>query len=418
MGYSSIQGNAKRLRIYIGDSDQWRGKPLYAVLLEQLKKEGLAGGTVFRGIAGFGAHSTIHTAAILDLSTDLPLVIEVVDTAEKIQHALETVSVMVREGLVTLEDVDVVTYTHRYLHPLPADRPVGEVMTRNVLAIREDQTALEAWEQMLAQNIKALPVVNSEGVVVGLLAHDDFLERVGLNARLAVAQRLDEATLLSEVDILKQTDLRVGQVMSQPAITVHPDDPLGLAAERLVTRGITRLPVVDAGGKLLGMLSRLDVLRQVMDVLEKSHASAAPASGGRVAAEVMQREVPVVTEDTDLAGVIASFLSSGEHRVIVIDALGKPVGLISDSDVVGRISPPQRKGILGALRGHSRPPEVSLTAGELMSEGAETIPGDLPVTAAIRQMVTTSHKWLVVVDVEGKPVGLVDREIALEALIR
>ena len=97
----SIPGQAKRLRIYIGDSDQWRGKPLSAVLLEQLKQEGLAGATVFRGVAGFGAHSRIHTAAILDLSTDLPIVIEVIDTPEKIQHALEVVSPMIREGLIT-----------------------------------------------------------------------------------------------------------------------------------------------------------------------------------------------------------------------------------------------------------------------------------------------------------------------------
>ena len=92
MPLAPIQGQAKRLRIYIGDSDLWRGKPLSAVLLETLKKEGLAGATVFRGVAGFGAHSRIHTAAILDLSTDLPIVIEVIDTPEKIQHALETVS--------------------------------------------------------------------------------------------------------------------------------------------------------------------------------------------------------------------------------------------------------------------------------------------------------------------------------------
>jgi hypothetical protein len=92
MPLAPIQGQAKRLRIYIGDSDLWRGKSLAAVLLEQLKKEGLAGATVFRGVAGFGAHSRIHTAAILDLSTDLPVVIEVIDTPEKIQHALETVS--------------------------------------------------------------------------------------------------------------------------------------------------------------------------------------------------------------------------------------------------------------------------------------------------------------------------------------
>ena len=122
MAFSPIGRNAKRLRIYIGDSDQWRGKPLYAALLEQLKKEGMAGATVVRGVASFGAHSRIHTASILSLSTDLPLVIEVINSPEKIQQAVESISPMVREGLITLEDIEVISYTHRFLRPLPADK--------------------------------------------------------------------------------------------------------------------------------------------------------------------------------------------------------------------------------------------------------------------------------------------------------
>ncbi len=124
MAFNTIQGKAKRLRIYIGDSDQWRGVPLYAALLETLKKKGLAGATVIRGVAGFGAHSRIHTASILSLSTDLPLVIEVIDLEDKIQQAIELISPMVGEGLITLEDIEVLSYLHRYLRPLPAEKRV------------------------------------------------------------------------------------------------------------------------------------------------------------------------------------------------------------------------------------------------------------------------------------------------------
>src|SRR3989304_5135523 len=97
----SIERNAQRLNIYLGESDRWRGKPLYAAILETLKTEGIAGATVVRGVAGFGAHSRIHTATILRLSEDLPLRIEVVDSREKISHAIEVISPMVREGLIT-----------------------------------------------------------------------------------------------------------------------------------------------------------------------------------------------------------------------------------------------------------------------------------------------------------------------------
>lgn len=100
--------NTKRLKIYVAESDLWRGKPLYFALLEVLIKEGVAGATVTRGIAGFGARSRIHTASILRLSEDIPLVIEVVDSAEKISNALEKIYPMVQEGLITLEDVKVI----------------------------------------------------------------------------------------------------------------------------------------------------------------------------------------------------------------------------------------------------------------------------------------------------------------------
>ncbi len=418
MSNPSIERNAQRLRIYIGESDQWQGKPLYAALLDQLKQSGMAGATVTRGVAGFGAHSRIHTAAILRLSEDLPLIVEVVDSPEKIRLALESIRVMVNEGLITVEPVEVIAYTHRYLHPLPADRPVAEIMTHNPVTVRAGDSALEAWERMLQHNLKSLPVLDEDGRVAGVLTFEDYLERVGLNARLAVAQRLDEDSLRAEMDVLRRSQLKVSNVMSKPPVTVQANETVGLAAQRMVEHEITRLPVIDESGKLVGVVSRLDLLRQVMNVPHQAHKHTAAPVSGRLAGEIMSTDVPQVRQDERLSKIISAFLSSGQHRLIVVDGKGRPAGLISDSDVVGRIQPPLRKGILGALRGRNRPPDVSITAAELMSPGVETITADTTLVEAIQKMLPAGRKWLVVVDVEGKPVGLVDREIALRALIR
>jgi uncharacterized protein len=105
-----IEGRRKALRIYIGESDTWHGRPLYQAIVRRLREEGLAGATVLRGIEGFGAHSRLHTARILRLSEDLPLVIEVVDREDRIQQTLPILDEMVTEGLITLEDVDVLVY--------------------------------------------------------------------------------------------------------------------------------------------------------------------------------------------------------------------------------------------------------------------------------------------------------------------
>ena len=105
-----IEGQAKLLRIYIGETDRWHGQPLYMAILHKAREMGLAGGTVFRGIAGYGANSVIHTANILRLSEDLPVVIEIVDTDEKIQAFLPVLDEMVKEGLILLREVEVIKY--------------------------------------------------------------------------------------------------------------------------------------------------------------------------------------------------------------------------------------------------------------------------------------------------------------------
>lgn len=105
-----IDGQAKLLRIYIGETDRWHGQPLYMAILLKAREMGLAGGTVFRGIAGYGANSVIHTANILRLSEDLPVVIEIVDADEKIQAFLPALDEMVQEGLILMREVEVVRY--------------------------------------------------------------------------------------------------------------------------------------------------------------------------------------------------------------------------------------------------------------------------------------------------------------------
>ena len=108
-----IEGEGKLLRIFIGESDRWHGKPLYQAIVERVREEGLAGATVLRGIEGFGADSRLHTARLLRLSEDLPVVIEIVDSAEQIERILPALDEMVGEGMVTVERVEVIAYRGR-----------------------------------------------------------------------------------------------------------------------------------------------------------------------------------------------------------------------------------------------------------------------------------------------------------------
>jgi PII-like signaling protein len=101
------------LRIFVGEDDEHDGRPLYEAIVQLLRREGLAGATVFRGIMGFGASSLIHTAKVLRLSEDLPIVIECVDRAEQVEAVLPLLDEMITEGLVTVEKAEVRIYRGR-----------------------------------------------------------------------------------------------------------------------------------------------------------------------------------------------------------------------------------------------------------------------------------------------------------------
>lgn len=108
-----LEGEGTLLRIYIGESDRWHHHPLYEAIVLEARKAGLAGATVLRGPMGFGANSRIHTAKILRLSEDLPIVVEIVDREEAILAFLPVLDGMVAEGMITLEKVQVVRYRSR-----------------------------------------------------------------------------------------------------------------------------------------------------------------------------------------------------------------------------------------------------------------------------------------------------------------
>ena len=107
----TLSGEQMMVRIFFGESDIWNHQPLETALLERLRKEGFAGATVFRAVAGFGANSMIHTTHLLELSSDLPVVVEVVDTEESIERLLPILDEMIDDGLVTIEKVRVVRYS-------------------------------------------------------------------------------------------------------------------------------------------------------------------------------------------------------------------------------------------------------------------------------------------------------------------
>ena len=110
MTHEKFEGERTLMRIHIGESDKWHGKPLYEAVVEMLRKEKFSGVTVLRGVAGYGGSSVYHTDKILRLSQDLPIILEIVETTERIEQILPRLDSMVEGGLITLEKVRVILY--------------------------------------------------------------------------------------------------------------------------------------------------------------------------------------------------------------------------------------------------------------------------------------------------------------------
>lgn len=107
----TLSGPAKMVRVHFGEDDTWDGKPLYEAIVEEARRQDIAGATVYRGIEGYGASSRIHRRQLLT-SSDLPIMVCLIDRAEQVERFLPTLQKMVRDGLVAISDVEVIRYSH------------------------------------------------------------------------------------------------------------------------------------------------------------------------------------------------------------------------------------------------------------------------------------------------------------------
>ncbi len=405
------------MTIYVGESDSWRGRSLYMSILETLRKSGLAGATVVRGSAGFGAHSRIHPWQIERLSSDLPIMIAVVDSPENIDKALALVKPMVKEGLIVVEDIEIVKYTHRDLQPLPADIPVSAVMTRDVTTVTPETAVKRVIELLLGQLFKAVPVVDEAQHVVGIITEDDLLRKAGMPARLAIAGRLEREDLRNFLAQVREEKI-AQHIMTPSVTTVHEDEALGHVAQQMLQQDQKRFPVVDARDRLVGMVSRLDVLRAVAGNGRGEQEHAVAPRQGQTLGELMTPIVPTVYINDDLVDALQQMLKTNSTYVVVLDEQQRAAGVITESDLVARVAPVMRHSILhaiadrvmgtGLMRGHA-------LARDVMSEQVLSASRETTVPEAITLMLRDGRKRIVIVDDAGHPVGMIDRQTLLAA---
>lgn len=422
-----LQGSAQQVWIFIGESDQWHGRALYQAILETLKRNGCAGGTVFRGVAGFGAHNLIHTTSLVDLSTDLPIVVTFVDRADRVARVLPELSTMVTEGLITTLPVEVLKYSHRGIGPFPPHQTVADVMTRAVVRVEPETPIAAIVTLLLDRGLRALPVITRDGQVIGIITDSDLLARGGTGLPIDIQRELPIAERAAAIAALESQPQRAEDVMTRVPVTLPATATLAHAAAVMAERNLKRLPVVDAQGRLLGMISRYDLLKTVAEGLRERPREPVimPTATITTAADIMIRDLPHVSADTPLGETLDRLLESEQRRVVVVDDAGSVIGIITDGDVLRRAARRVRPGMLNTLvawfGGGPRPAEIAVdsrgrTAADVMTSPVITVAPDTPVVDCIHLMMMHRIKRIPVVDAAGHPVGLVGRAGLLAAL--
>jgi CBS-domain-containing membrane protein len=407
-----IHGKAEVLRIYIGDSDRLGGRLLHEAIVDEARKRGMAGATVMRGMIGFGANSLVHTARILRLSEDLPVVVEIVDKPDRIAAFLPILESMVAEGTITRNAVQATFH---------CPMRVREVMTSEVATMAPQTPLSELLKLLLDKGIKAVPVVQNRKVV-GMVTGGDLLQRAGMDLRVSLHEALPEDMRGEQVRKLDMAGKTARDVMSGPVVTITIRAKVPEAAALMASRKLKRLPVVDDAGELVGIVSRIDILKTIATATAVSDTlhPQLPQGLGLIAEDVMQRDIPTILPDAPLEEALNKLVATPLRRVVVVDRENHVVGIILDGELIRRFSQREKPGLLRALAdlltSGAKDHAFGVTVSEAMRTEVFTVRENTPLTSVLQRMVDTGGKRMVVVDEAGRLRGMVDRDTVLRVI--
>ena|SRR5437016_5891971 len=422
-------GKAKRIRIYLKESDVIGHKPAPVALLEWLRREGAAGATLIRGTAGVGASGHLNLDVMPDIGPHLPVIVEWIDSPDRVERLLPQLKEMVGRGLITGEDVDILHYQAHGVRSLPERLTVAQVMSRDVVSVAPDTPLRKVVELVEGKVYRAVPVVEN-GRPVGMITNLDLVERGGLLVRVELLGSLSQAERTSAFHPLGSKTAR--EVMTPNPATVAEGAAITAVADAMARKRLKRMPVVDASGMLVGIVSRLDLLRTVAEAFQTTPEEPRPAGlrGDLRLSRVMRKDVPTVHPDTPIHEVLQAVVSTRLNRALVVDGERRVVSIVTDEELLDRVTPTLRTGALKSLMHRLPLSNVGKAEREAEQHARAKKAADLMLTEvavaredqllrdAIAPMMKAPHKLVAIVDEEGRLVGALDRADILRGLVQ
>ncbi len=415
----------KIIEIFTSEEARWQGKPLHSAIVQYVSALKIAARCmVARGIEGSYESGEIATGRVEVLSYNMPVRVTIVLPASEAARLLSTVEEMVGDGIIAARDIEVIAHKTRG-RLIPRHTKVLEIMTPNPKFVGTKTPLNEVARLLLSSDFTGLPVVDEENRPVGVIAQGDLIYKAGMPMRLGLLAESDQGRVGGILEPLAMK--KASEVMTQPAVIIGQDKMATDAVDIMLEKKVKRLPVVDGSGKLVGILSRVDVFHTIMKecpdwrAFQEQHIL---VEGLRFVSDIMRRDAHTVLPETPVEEVMRVIDCNDIQRICVVDKEGHFLGLISDRDLLIAFSD-RHPGIWDYFaskipfteRGHRNRELRDLlrakTAAEIMNTNIVTVREDASMEEAIRLMLENAIKRLPVTDAEDRFKGMITRDSLL-----
>jgi CBS-domain-containing membrane protein/PII-like signaling protein len=412
--------NYKAIEIFTNEDARYRGKPIADAVLDYIRNLKIAARCIVtRGIAGCYESGEVSSGRVEVLSFNLPIRIYIVLPAAETQQALAGLDPLVANGIIVLHDLIVVSHKADSTF-FPRQLTVRDVMTPDPARIAGDSPVSEAARLLLSSIFTGLPVVDAQGCPVGVVTQGDLIIKGGLPLRLGLLAESEQGEREAMMAVLAHQ--QVQEIMTSPAVSVQEDRLLTEAVDVMLTKKLKRLPVIDKGGRLVGILSRLDIFKTVMREApdwDAFRAQQIEVKNLRTVKDILRRDTHTVLPDTTIDKVIQIIDGNDIQCVAVVNDNGTLIGMISDSDLLHYFKP-DPEGLRALFSHLTRPAGKNLsqrlgttTAFEVMCADLLTVQEDMLIEDAIRLMTEKRLKRLPVIDDASRFKGMISRDSLL-----
>lgn len=416
----------KVIEIFTSEKTRWKGRPLDEAIVQYVHDLKIAARClVTRAIDGCYESGEVATGRLEILSYNMPLRIAIVLPASEIERVLPEVEAMVTDGIVAVHHLDVVSHkTRKQL--VPKQIKVRNIMTPDPRKVSLTTPLDQVVRQLLSSIFTGIPVVDDAERPAGVITQGDLIYKGKMPMRLGLLAASGSAKLDAVLAALAAKSAK--EVMTSPVIVIGQDQYVKEAVDLMLSKRVKRLPVVDAGGRLTGMLSRLDIFRTIMQEAPDWNAfkqQNVTVGDARTVSDIMRRDAHTVLPEASVDEVIRLIDSNDIQRIAVVDKEGHFLGLISDRDLLVAFSPnfsdaiwDQFLSIVPFSERGKRHRELkdhlqAKTAAQVMNTDIVKVQETTPVDEAIALMTQKGIKRLPVLDSEGKFKGMISRDSLL-----